>query len=359
IGADGPTIIDRRTVYEGFSTFTVTQIANFDFPWSMAFLPDGRMLLTQKKGAMILFDPRSGERRTLTGTPEVVSTNQGGLMDVALAPDFARSRKIYFSYSEAGEGKTSGVVLASAVLDEAAGALHHVRVLFRSQPFVERASSYSGRIALAPDGKHIFFTNGERVQIAHAQDPRTTLGKVLRLDLDGRPARGNPLARRSFHPAIWTYGHRNLTGLAFDSRGRLWEAEMGPAGGDEVNLIRPGRNFGWPLASNGTNYDGSDIPDPRSGDGFEPPSVYWTPSLSPGSLAYHDGRLFPAWKDSLFVTGLSGMALVRIALDGETATKADHWPMGMRLRNVRIGPDGAIWLLEDAGKGRMLQLTPK
>jgi glucose/arabinose dehydrogenase len=325
----------------------------------MAFLPNGKILVTQKMGAMILFDRASGAKTTLAGPPAVTTANQGGLMDVVLAPDFARSRKIYFSFSEAGEGKTSGAVLATAIFDEAGAALRDVTVIFRSQPYHERASSYSARIAFSRDGRHVFFANGERVQIQHAQDPATTLGKLLRLKLDGTPARGNPLAAKGFHRAIWTYGHRNLTGLAIDRRGRLWEAEMGPAGGDEVNLIQPGANYGWPKASNGTNYDGTDIPDHRRGDGFMAPKAFWTPSVSPGSVAFYDGRLFPAWRNSLFVSGLSGMSLDRLALDGETATRADHWRLGMRIRNVRAGPDGALWLLEDGPRGKMLRLAPK
>ena len=339
--------------------FHITEVATFEAPWSMAFLPDGRMLVTQKKGQMILFDPKSGARASLSGVPPVVTTNQAGLMDIALAPNFRSTRKIYFSFVEAGEGKTSGVVLATAVLDTEGAALRDVRVIYRSHPSIERASSYSARIAFSRDGRHLFFASGERVQPDHAQNPKSTLGKLLRLNLDGTPAKGNPLATRGFDPAIWTYGQRNLTGLALDRRGRVWEAEMGPRGGDEVNLIKAGANYGWPKASNGTNYDGSDIPDHRPGDGYEAPHVWWTPSFSPGSLAYYDGRLFSGWRNSLFVTGLSGMALERIAIDGERARKADHWNMGMRLRSVRAGADGALYLLEDVGKGRMLRLTPK
>jgi glucose/arabinose dehydrogenase len=182
---------------------------------------------------------------------------------------------------------------------------------------------------------------------------------VLRLNLDGTPAKGNPLAKQGFHPAIWTYGQRNLTGLAFDKDGRLWEVEMGPLGGDEVNLVKPGTNYGWPKASNGSNYNGSDIPDHTPADGFTPPKVFWNPSLAPASMVYYDAALFPAWKNSLFITGLSGMALARVSLNGETATKADHWRLGMRLRNVRVGPDGALWLLQDGPNGKMVKLTPK
>jgi len=339
--------------------FAITTVSTFQAPWAMAFLPDGKILVTQKQGAIILFDPKSGDKKTLANTPAVVSAGQGAMMDIVLSPDFARSKKIYFSYAEAGEGKTNGVALATATLDEAGAALGDVKVIFRATPYIESGAHWSGRIAFSPDKKYLFFTNGERAKADPAQDPKSTLGKVLRLNLDGTPAKGNPLAAKGFHPAIWSYGSRNLTGIAFDKDGRLWEVEMGPLGGDEVNLIKPGTNYGWPKASNGSNYDKSDIPDHAQGDSFTPPKVFWNPSLAPASMAYYNATLFPAWKNSLFITGLSGMALDRVALDGETASKADHWKLGMRLRNVRVGPDGALWLLEDGPNGKMLRLTPK
>jgi len=340
--------------------FTLTPVGTFESPWAMAFLPDGKMLVTQKMGAMILFDPKGGAKQTVSGTPAVVSTGQGALMDVVLSPDYAKSRKIYFSFSEAGEGKTNGVALATATLDAgAAPALKDMKVIFRADPYIESGAHWSGRIAFSPDNKYLFFTNGERAKADPSQDPKSTLGKVLRLNLDGTPAQGNPLTAKGFNPAIWSYGHRNLLGLAFDKDGRLWEVEMGALGGDEVNLVKPGLNYGWPKASNGSNYDKSDIPDHAPGDGFEPPKVFWNPSLAPASLAYYNADLFPAWRNSLFITGLSGMALDRVALNGEAATKADHWNMGARMRAVRTGPDGALWLLEDGPKGRMLRVTPK
>jgi glucose/arabinose dehydrogenase len=344
---------------ESETPFAVTTVTTFDRPLGLAFLPSGAMLVTQKVGGMVLFDPASGAKKDLTGMPKVLAVGQGGPGEVALAPDFATSKKIYFSYSVAGEGKTNGVVLATATLDAEAGALTEVKEIFRATPFIESAAHYSGKIAFSPDGQYLFFTNGERAKGDPAQDPTATLGKVLRLNLDGTPAAGNPLAAKGFHPAIWSYGHRNLSGLAFDKDGRLWEVEMGPLGGDEVNLIKPGLNYGWPKVSNGSNYDKSDIPDHAPGDGFEPPKVFWDPSLAPGTLAYYNADLFPQWRGSLFVPGLSGMALARVQLDGETATKADLWKMDARIRSVRVGPDGALWLLEDGANGKLLRLTPK
>ncbi|MGE8382281.1 MAG: PQQ-dependent sugar dehydrogenase [Pseudomonas putida] len=338
--------------------FEVKAVGTFESPWAMAFLPDGNMLVTQKQGAMILFDPRTGTKHTLSGTPAVSSRGQGALMDIVPAPDFAASKRVYFSYSEAGSGAGSRVALATATLDQAGGALKETKVIFRAQE-ASTGGHYSGRIAFSPDGKYLIFTSGDRQLLDPAQDPKSTLGKVLRLNLDGTPAAGNPLAAKGFHAAVWSYGHRNLLGVTFDKEGRLWEMEMGPRHGDEINLIKPSLNYGWPRASNGDHYDGRDIPDHAPGDGFEAPKVFWNPAISPGGLAYYDADLFPQWRNSLFITGLSGRSLDRIALDGENATQADHWDMGERIRAVRTGPDGALWLLEDGTSGRMLRLTPK
>jgi glucose/arabinose dehydrogenase len=338
--------------------FEVKPVGTFKSPWAMAFLPNGNVLVTQKEGTMILFDPATGARRTVSGTPAVSSKGQGALMDIVPAPDFAASKLLYFSYSEAGPGASSRVVLATATLDQADGTLKDTKAIFRGQD-ASTGGHYSGRIGFSPDGKYLFFTSGDRQLLDPAQDPKSTLGKVLRLNLDGTPAAGNPLAAKGFHAAVWSYGHRNLLGIAFDRQGRLWEMEMGPRHGDEINLIKPGLNYGWPRASNGSHYDGKDIPDHAPGDGFEAPKVSWNPAISPGGLAFYDADLFPKWKNSLFIIGLSGQSLDRIALDGESATKEDHWDMGERIRAVRAGPDGALWLLEDGPRGRLLILTPK
>ncbi|MDT8760804.1 PQQ-dependent sugar dehydrogenase [Sphingomonas psychrotolerans] len=341
--------------------FRVTPVADFDAPWAMTFLPDGSMLVTEKAGTL-LHVTGDGKQRHAVATLPVDSAGQGGLMDVVLAPDFTTSKRVYLSYSAAGDGG-KGVVLVRGVLGSQAGqpTLTGITELFRATPFVEGNGHYSGRIAFSPDGKYLFFTNGERQKFDPAQDPKATLGKVLRLTLDGKPAPGNPLAAKGFHPAVWSYGHRNLLGITFDAKGNLWEQEMGPKGGDEVNLILPGRNYGYPLASNGSHYDGRDIPDHRPGDGFEAPKVWWNPVISPGGLMAYSGKMFPAWRGDLFIGGLSSNSLVRVHLNGTTASKGDQWPMGARIREVEQGPDGAIWLLEDGGngsQGRLLRLTP-
>ena len=347
--------------------FAETVIADFDSPWAMTFLPDGRMLVTEKDGRMLLVSNDGKWRRTVATIP-VDSAGQGGLMDVVLSPDFKTSGNIYFSYSVFGQGG-KGVTLARGALRFPvcvrapcdSGELDNITTLYRATPLVEGNGHYSGRIAFSPDGKYLFFTSGERQKFAPAQAKDGSLGKVLRLTPDGKPAPGNPLARQGFKPEVWSYGHRNLLGIAFDSQGRLWEQEMGPKGGDEINLIQPGRNYGWPNASNGSNYDGTDIPDHKPGDGHEPPKVWWNPSISPAGLMIYSGDLFPQWKGDAFVGGLSSQALIRVDLDGTTARKGDQWPMGARIREVEQGPDGAIYVLEDGGKsqGRLIRLTPR
>ena len=358
----------------GAPPFTTTVVADFDAPWAMTFLPDGRMLVTEKKGQLLLVSADGKDRQVVSGTLPVDSAGQGGLMDVVLAPAFPKNRLVYFSFSESGPGG-KGVVLARGKLVERqvqcvrapcppVASLDGVEVLHRATPYVPGNGHYSGRIAFSPDGKYLFYANGERQKFTPAQDPKMSLGKVLRLTLDGKPAPGNPLAAQGFDPAIWSYGHRNILGLAFDAQGRLWEQEMGPEGGDEVNLIEPGKNYGWPRVSNGRNYGAptDDIPDHKPGDGYEAPKVWWNPVISPAGLMIYSGRMFPQWRGDAFIGGLSSQALIRVHLTGASATKGDQWDMGARIREVEQGPDGAIWLLEDGGRGsqgRLLKLTAK
>ncbi|WP_298089870.1 PQQ-dependent sugar dehydrogenase [uncultured Sphingomonas sp.] len=346
------------TMPAGAKPFTETVIADFDSPWALAFLPDRRMLVSEKDGRMLLVSA-DGKTKSVIATLPVDSAGQGALMDIVPAPGFAQNKQVYFSYSAAGDGG-KGVVLARGVLAD--DRLRQIEALFRAGPLVEGNGHYSGRIAFSPDGKYLFFTAGDRQKFTPAQDKQATLGKVLRLTLDGKPAPGNPLAAQGFNPAVWSYGHRNLLGLAFDAQGNLWEQEMGPKGGDEVNLIRPGLNYGWPNASNGSHYDGRDIPDHKPGDGYEPPKVSWNPVISPGGLMIYAGNRFPQWKGDAFIGGLSSKALVRVDLNGTEARKGDQWDMGARIRDVAEGPDGAIYVLEDGregSQGRLIRLDPR
>jgi aldose sugar dehydrogenase len=346
--------------------FVATPVATFDEPWAMVFLPDGKALVTEKAGKLLLVAASSAGtasfvmKASVAGTPTVDSAGQGGLMDVVLHPNFAQNRMVYLSWSEAGAGGKGVALGRGKLVTDAKGArLEGFQTIFRASPFVSGDGHFSGRIVFSPDGKYLFFTNGERQKFDPAQDKGGTLGKVLRLNDDGTPAAGNPLVAQGFRPEVWSYGHRNLLGIAFDAQGRLWEQEMGPRGGDEVNLIVPGKNYGWPVVSNGNHYDGRDIPDHPTRPEFEAPKVSWNPVISPAGLMIYSGKQFPAWQGSAFIGGLSSQSLVRIAFDGEKAREAERFNMSARIREVEQGPDGAIYVLEDGNGGRLLRLTPK
>jgi glucose/arabinose dehydrogenase len=291
------------------------------------------------------------------------------MMDVVLHPTFAENHIVYLSWSAAGPGG-KGVMLGRGQLVEkqvqcirapcpAQARLEGFATIFRAAPFVAGNGHFSGRIAFSPDGRYLFFTNGERQKFDPAQDKGGTLGKVLRLNDDGTPAANNPLVAQGFRPEVWSYGHRNLLGIAFDAQGRLWEQEMGPRGGDEVNLVEPGKNYGWPIVSNGDHYDGRDIPDHPTRPEFEAPKVSWNPVISPAGLIIYSGKMFPAWTGSAFIGGLSSQALIRVAISGDKAREAERFDMGTRIREVEQGPDGALYVLEDGEGGRLLRLTPK
>ena len=351
---------------EAARPFVVHPVASFSTPWAMAFLTgSGRPLLdaalvTEKEGRLWLVDTRTGSKIAVSGVPTVHVAGQGGLGDVAVHPGFVVNRRVYLSFVEAGPRGTSGAALGYGTLDladRAHPALRGFKVIWRQSPKVEGDGHFSHRIAFGPDG-YLYLTSGERQKFTPAQDTTVNLGKVLRLTDEGAPAPGNPWASRGGVAAsFWTIGHRNLLGLSFAPDGRLWESEMGPKGGDEINLILPGRNYGWPNASNGSNYDGSDRPTPRPGDGYEPPKVFWNPSISPGAMMIYSGGQFPQWQGDALVGALSGEALIRVDITGDRARKADEWPMGARTRAVDEGPGGSVFLLED--EGRLLRLDPR
>lgn len=352
----------------GDRPFTVTEVADFDTPWAMAFLPGSGVpltnmaLLTEKEGNLWLVDVTTGKRTEVGGAPNVVVAGQGGLGDVMPHPDFAGNQRVYLSYVEGGPGGTSGAALGYGTLDlsnPSVPLIKDFKVIWRQQPKESGSGHFSHRIAFGPDG-FLYLTSGDRQEMSPAQDFGGNLGKVLRLTHEGAPAPGNPWASRGGVAAqFWSVGHRNLLGIQFAPDGRLWEAEMGPKGGDEINLILPGKNYGWPLASNGSHYDGKDIPDHKAGDGYEPPKVWWTPSISPGALLIYTGDKFPQWKGDALVGALSGEALIRVDIDGDKATKAENWPMDARIRAVDQGPDGSVYLLQDGNSGgRLLRLDP-
>ena len=344
--------------------FTVHEVAKFSTPWAMAFLPGSGVpltnlaLLTEREGKLWLVDVRDGNRREVAGVPTVEVDGQGGLGDVVVHPDFAANRRVYLSFVEKGAGG-SGAVLGYGMLDLATPdkpAIRDFRIIWRQAPKVDGSGHFSHRIAFGPDGL-LYLTSGDRQKFTPAQAIDGNLGKVLRLTDEGAPAPGNPWAAKGGVAAqFWTMGHRNLLGISFAPDGRLWETEMGPQGGDELNLIVAGKNYGWPRASNGSNYGGGDIPDHQPGDGFEPPKAWWNPSISPGGLLIYAGDKFPQWKGDALIPALSGEALIRVDIDGDKAAKADQWEMDARIRAVDQGPDGSVYLIED--EGRLLRLDP-
>ena len=352
--AQAPITGSRPAAAKPFEAFA---IATFDSPWALTFLPDGAMLVTEKAGRMLLVSPDGKRRVEVAGIPKVNASGQGALGEVVAHPDFAANKLVYFSYS--APGSPNAIVLARGkLMGGAKGArLEGVTTLYKAHPLV-RGGHYAGRIAFAPDG-HLFFAMGERQKFTPAQESDGVLGKIVRLTGEGKPAPGNPLAAKGFDPAIWSYGHRNPLGLAFDAQGRLWNAEMGPKGGDEINLIVPGRNYGWPIVSNGDHYDGRPIPDHPEKPEYAPPAVSWNPSISPSSLIFYSGRLFADWRGKALVGALSGEALILIEAGADGAREEARYAMGKRIRAVDQGPDGAVYLLEDGKGGRLLKLTPR
>ena len=341
--------------------FSVETIASFDEPWALSFLPDGRLLVSERPGALKLVDVATGRSGDLGGVPEVVYGGQGGFGDVVPHPQFAENSLVYVSYAEKGEGDTAGAAVARArlVLDEAGGgSLEDLQVIWRQVPKVTGRGHYAHRIVLH-DGK-LWIASGDRQKFDPAQDMQSSMGKVLRLEEDGSVPADNPFAGQGEVAAqVWSLGHRNPLGLAFDASGQLWDIEMGPKGGDELNRVERGENYGYPIVSNGDHYDGRPIPDHDTRPEFKAPAITWTPVISPSSLIFYSGDLFPQWQGNAFAGGLSSQSLVRIEFDGEEAREAERFAMGARIRGVRQGPDGALWVIEDGKDGRLLRLVPK
>ncbi len=360
--ACSPSTVKAEAESNGTRPFETTVIANFNEPWAMVFLPEYNQALITEKGGKLMLWESEGPVVEVSGVPKVAYGGQGGLGDVILHPDYTNNRTIYLSYAEAGEGGF-GAAVAMARLDTEDGepVLKDVKVIWRQFPKVDGRGHFGHRLAFSPDGKYLFIASGERQKFDPAQDMNSNLGKIVRLHPDGSIPTDNPFydASNPVKSQIWSLGHRNPLGLSFDDKGQLWNQEMGPRHGDELNLVKRGANYGYPKVSNGNHYGGADIPDHKPGDGFEAPKVFWDPAISPGGLMYYNADLFPQWKGTMFIGGLGGEALVRVTIDGEKAEKADHWDMGNRIREVEQAADGSIWLLEDGPKGRMLKMTPK
>ena len=344
-----------------------TIASGLDRPWALAFLPDGRMLVTERPGRLRLVTQDGRASAPLKGVPEVFASGEGGLLDVTLDRNFASNRLIYLSYAAADESDESydepgergaSLVVARGKLGN--GGLEDVQVLFRQeQKGIADRRHFGSRLAFGPDGK-LFITIGERHHEDFAQDLSSHLGKILRIEPDGSIPEDNPFVRRTdAQPEIWSYGHRNPQGLAFHPvTGKLWVNDFGPLGGDELNIIGAGKNYGWPVVSWGRHNDGREIPAPPTHPEFADAIYHWTPVISPSGMTFYTADLIPGWRGNLLIAGLSSAAIVRLTLDGEKVTGEERIAMGSRIRAVTQGPDGAVYALTDMQNGRILRLSP-
>jgi glucose/arabinose dehydrogenase len=356
---------NRAPAVQTRTPLQVTEIATgLDAPWSLAFLPDGRMLVTEKPGTMRIVTMRGEKSAPIAGIPAVDARRQGGLLDVELGPNFARDRMIYWTYSEPRQGGNGLNVARARLVDGAAPRVENVQVIFRMLPTLESTLHSGGRLVWARDGT-LFVTTGERSIIpgrVQAQDLGSHFGKVVRINADGSVPRDNPYARRpGARPEIWSSGHRNVLGAALDSQGRLWTNEMGPRGGDELNLTQKGKDYGWPTIGYGEEYSGARIHQTTQQAGLEQPNYYWDPVISPSGMVIYSGRLFPEWRGNVFIGGLSSQALVRLVMNGDRVVGEERLLTDRkeRIRDVVQGPDGALYLLTDRANGKLLRLTPR
>ena len=349
MSVDGP----RNTKAGTIKVETVA--TGLSHPWGLAFLPDGRMLVTERSGTLRLVSKDGKLSPPLSGVPKVVVAGQGGLLDVAIDPDFKSNSLVYLTYSEPGEGG-AGTAVARGKLGESG--LDGVEVIFRQEPKVGGGNHFGSRLVFAPDGK-LFVTLGERFTFTPAQDLTNDLGKIVRINPDGSVPKDNPfVGRTDARPEIWSYGHRNPQGAAIHPEtGKLWETEFGPRGGDELNIPQAGANYGWPVVSWGSHYTGEDIPDPPTHPEFADAIYHWNPVISPSGITFYTADAIPAWKGNLLIAALSGQAIVRLTLDGEKVVDEERIPMGARIRDVVQGPDGAVYALTDEGNGEILRLT--
>lgn len=340
---------------EAGTEFETIEHETFDAPWALEFLPDaGALLITERTGALKLRDQDSGEVQEISGTPEVVDAGQGGLHDVMAAPTFDEDHTVYLSWVRSAESGTQGVV-GRAQLDTDQASLENLEVIWE-QDSASGDGHFSLRMLILDD--LLYVTSGDRQELEPAQDMSTNLGTIVRLTLDGDPAPGNPFEDDGEEAAeFWSTGHRNPLGIATDSQDNLWSSEMGPQGGDELNLIREGANYGWPEASMGAHYSDEEIPDHTEDDDFEAPKASWVPAISPGNLMVYQGELFSEWQDNAFLGGLSGENLVRVELEGDNAEPVEEWGFGARIREVEEAPDGAVWLATDSGA--LIELRPE
>lgn len=343
----------------------VTEVAgDFDEPWAIAFLPDRRMLVTEKhEGRLVIVSPEGKKSAPVAGVPKVDGKDQGGLLDVEVGPDYAKSKLVYLSYYEPRSGGNGLAVARARLTDTGTPRLDGTKVIFRMEPTLDSSKHAGGRLVFAPDGT-LFVTLGERSILegrVQARDLKSDFGKIVRILPDGGIPKDNPFVDApGARPEIWTAGHRNVLGAALDSKNRLWVAEMGPRGGDELNLVERGKDYGWPTIGYGEEYSGKPIHASTQAPGLEQPLYYWDPVISPGALAIYSGDLFPEWKGNFLIAGLSSQALIRLALSNDRVVGEERLLMERkdRIREVTQGPDGAVYLLTDGSDAKLLKLTP-
>ena len=373
--------------------FTMTTTANFELPWRIAFLPDGRMLVTEKIGPIWLVSAKGEKLAPLSNTPAVYWQGQNGMLGVFVSPNFATDQSLYLTYVEPGDYGGGQALARAKLVDGRVPRLDNLEVLWRQLPR-GKGGQAGGQIAFSPDGKYIFMTVGDRQRMTPAQDPNQPVGKILRLTLDGKPAPGNPnfgktgdatislidpprdteMAKSAKVVSTYTFTSPNMTpaetwasgfrapyGLAFSPTGELWEVEHGPRGGDELNLIEKSKNYGWPVVSYGVNYNEVSIPSHDTRPEFTKPVLYWVPVVAPGNLMFYRGNKgFPQWDGNGFISGLATTSLNRVIFDGKGGAKmAERWDVGKRIRDVEQGPDGSLWMLEDANPGSLIHVTPR
>jgi aldose sugar dehydrogenase len=355
----GPVSGQERTVETQSGRITVqTAAGGLVHPWGLAFLPDGRMLVTERPGRLRIVSGDGRLSGPLGGVPAVYAEGQGGLLDVALDPSFASNNLVYLSYAEPGAGGASTAVIRGR-LNAAGTALENAQVVFRQQPKVSSNGHFGSRLVFARDGT-LFVTLGDRRQFDPAQDLASHIGKIVRINPDGSVPRDNPfVGRAGVRPEIWAYGIRNSQGATLHPQtGALWEVEHGPRGGDELNVIEAGRNYGWPLVSWGVHYSGQDIPKPSTRPDLALSIHQWTPVISPSGMTFYTGEMFTHWRGNLLIGGLSARGLTRLTLDGQRIAGEERIALGARIRDVRQGPDGAVYALTDQRDGAVLRLTP-
>jgi glucose/arabinose dehydrogenase len=339
-----------------------TVAGGLEHPWAIEFLPDGAMLVTERPGRLRVVGADGNVSEPIKGVPAVDNRNQGGLLDVAIAPDFESTRTLFLSFSEPHDDGTNNTALARARLSEDRTALEDVEVIFSQEPAVESTGHYGSRIVFQ-DADTLWLTMGDRQGHPvrrNAQDPTNHIGTVVRLDFDGSVPQDNPfVGHEENRPEIWSYGHRNIQAAARDAQGHLWTVEHGPRGGDELNRPEPGKNYGWPTISYGIEYRGGDVYEGRTeAEGMEQPVYFWDPVIAPSGMDFYDGDAFEAWQGDLFIGGLRSQLVSRLVIAGGRVVGEEWLEIGSRVRDVKTGPDGAIYLVTDQPEGQVLRIVP-